>query len=161
LGLVATAGCEDYLTGTIKKHELTRPDKEDDRLRHIETLGAQTGPVFLVYRSQPALEQFLVGKTTAAPAVDFKAADGVRHTAWIISDAASQRRIEAEFAEMRALYIADGHHRCAAAARVYQEHCRSGCRDGSPYFLSVIFPQDQVQILPYHRTLKDLNGCSP
>jgi uncharacterized protein (DUF1015 family) len=157
-GLVAAASCEDYLKGTIKKHELTRPDKEDDRVRHIEALDAQTGPVFLVYRASAALDALVATQTAEAPSVDFTAADGVRHTAWVITDPAQTRFIEAEFGRMPCLYIADGHHRSAAAARVFQK--RSGAGD-SASFLSVIFPHNQVQILPYNRVLKDLNGLSP
>jgi uncharacterized protein (DUF1015 family) len=157
-GLVAAANCEDYLKGIIRKHELTRPDKEDDRVRHIETLDSQTGPVFLVYAAKPAMDQFVAAKTAEPPSIDFTAGDGVRHTAWGIADRAGIRFIEAEFARMPRLYIADGHHRSAAAARVFQKRNGAG-ESGS--FLSVIFPHNQMQILPYNRVLKDLNGLSP
>jgi uncharacterized protein (DUF1015 family) len=156
-GLVAAASCEDYLKGIIKKHELTRPDKEDDRVRHIEALESQTGPVFLVYRASSAIDRFVEKETAGQPSVDFTAPDGVRHTGWVISDPAQIRFIEAEFGRMPCLYIADGHHRSAAAARVYQT--RKGAGD-SASFLSVIFPHNQMQILPYNRVLKDLNGLS-
>jgi uncharacterized protein (DUF1015 family) len=156
-GLVAAASCEDYLKGIIKKHELTRPDKEDDRVRHIEALESQTGPVFLVYRARPAMDALVAKQTAGAPSVDFTSPDGVRHTAWVISDTAEIRFIEAEFGRMPCLYIADGHHRSAAAARVYQSHKGAG---DSASFLSVIFPHNQMQILPYNRVLKDLNGLS-
>ena len=156
-GLVAAASCEDYLKGIIKKHELTRPDKEDDRVRHIEALESQTGPVFLVYRASSAIDRFVEKETAGQPSVDFTAPDGVRHTGWVISDPAQIRFIEAEFGRMSCLYIADGHHRSAAAARVYQT--REGAGD-SASFLSVIFPHSQMQILPYNRVLKDLNGLS-
>jgi uncharacterized protein (DUF1015 family) len=158
IGVVAAASCNDYLQGVIKKHELTRPDKEDDRCRHIEVLEAQTGPVFLVYRANSAIDQFVARKTSEPPAIDFTAKDGVRHTAWVIAEAADIRLLESEFGRIQSLYIADGHHRCAAAARVY--HARRGMGDSSS-FLSVIFPHNQVQILPYNRVLKDLNGLSP
>jgi len=157
-GLVAAASCQDYLQGIIKKHELTRPDKEDDRVRHIEVLGSQTGPVFLVYRAQAALDELIATRTAAAPDIDFTAADGIRHTAWVLRNQADFRFIAAEFARLPALYIADGHHRCAAAARVYQ--ARRGAGE-SGFFLSVIFPHNQAQILPYNRVLKDLNGLTP
>jgi len=157
-GLVAAASCEDYLKGIIRKHELTRPDKEDDRVRHIEALDSQTGPVFLVYPANPALDQFVAGKTAEPPQIDFTAGDGVRHTAWVIADAAGIRFIESEFSRMPRLYIADGHHRSAAATRVFQK--RKGAGE-SASFLSVIFPHNQMQILPYNRVLKDLNGRSP
>jgi len=156
VGLVAAASCEDYLQGTIKKHELTRPDKEDDRVRHIETLGSQTGPVFLVYRAQPALSALVAKRVAEPPEIDFTAPDGVQHTAWVLKD--DTETVRQEFARLPGLYIADGHHRCAAAARVY--HARKGAGE-SGFFLSVIFPHDQVQILPYNRVLKDLNGLSP
>jgi len=157
-GLVAAASCEDYLAGGIRKHELTRPDKEDDRVRHIEALNAQTGPVFLVYRAQAALAGIFARRSAGVPDIDFTAADGVRHTAWVIADAADIRSVEAEFARLPALYIADGHHRSAAAARVFQARKGAG---KSAFFLAVIFPHDQVQILPYNRVVKDLNGLTP
>jgi len=158
VGFVAVASCQEYLDGVIKKHELTRPDKEDDRVRHIETLNSQTGPVFLAYRAQPALDAFIAKKIAEQPDVDFTAADGVRHTSWVVNDAAQIKFIEGEFARIPALYIADGHHRSAAAARVFQARKGAG---GSAYFLSVIFPHNQMQILPYNRVLKDLNGLTP
>lgn len=157
-GLVAAASCEDYLKGIIRKHELTRPDKEDDRLRHIQTLESQTGPVFLVYRATPGMDALVARQTAEAPSVDFTAPDGVRHTAWVIAQAAQIRFIEAEYNQMPCLYIADGHHRCAAAARACQ--ARNGAGE-SARFLSVIFPHNQMQILPYNRVLKDFNGLSP
>jgi len=168
VGLVAVASCEDYLRGVIKKHEFTRPDKGDDRVRHIETLHSQTGPVFLVYRASDALDQLVARKTAEAPDIDFTAADGVRHTAWVAGDAASLESIQAEFSRMACLYIADGHHRSAAAGRVYQSRKAAATERGTPlrddpsaFFLSVLFPHNQIQILPYNRVLKDLNGLSP
>ena len=158
VGFVAVASCEEYLSGIIKKHELTRPDKEDDRVRHIETLNSQTGPVFLAYRAQAALDEFIAKKITEPAEVDFTAKDGVRHTSWVVNDPAQIKFIEGEFARIPALYIADGHHRSAAAARVFQSRKGAG---HSGYFLSVIFPHNQMQILPYNRVLKDLNGLSP
>ncbi len=164
LGLVAAASCEDYLNSIIKKHEFTRPDKEDDRVRHIETLNSQTGPVFLTYRAQPALDKtfamiidgdgHIKGET---PDIDFTGADGVRHTSWTIRSDSGTRLIERAFQEIPALYIADGHHRSAAAARVFQSRKGAG---HSGQFLTVIFPHNQMQILPYNRVLKDMNGMS-
>jgi uncharacterized protein (DUF1015 family) len=156
-GLVAAASCEDYLWGVIKKHEFTRPDKEDDRVRHIEALDSQTGPVFLVYRARPDLNEFMAQRMAAPPEIDFTAPDGVRHSAWVIADDPDIRLISDAFAAIPCLYIADGHHRSAAAARVYQSRKGAG---HSAFFLSVIFPHDQMQILPYNRVLKDLNGLS-
>ncbi|HYE33680.1 MAG TPA: DUF1015 family protein [Methylomirabilota bacterium] len=158
IGLVAVASCEDYIAERIKKHEFTRPDKEDDRVRHIETLNSQTGPVFLAYRATETLNALTKKMTSGAPAVDFVAPDGVRHSAWVVEDAATATEIENAFAQIPALYIADGHHRSAAAARVFQSRKGAG---GSGWFLSVIFPHNQLQILPYNRALKDLNGHNP
>ena len=158
VGLVAAASCEEYLNGVIKKHEFTRPDKEDDRVRHIETLDSQTGPVFLTYRAAPALDEFVAKKIGELPAVDFSAKDGVRHTAWTVADAEGIRFIEEQFAKIPFLYIADGHHRSAAAARVFQSRKGAG---QSGQFLTVVFPHNQMQILPYNRVLKDLNGLNP
>ncbi|HEU0008736.1 MAG TPA: DUF1015 family protein [Verrucomicrobiae bacterium] len=157
-GLVAAASCQDYLDNVIKKHELTRPDKEDDRVRHIEALNSQTGPVFLTYRAAAKLDELFGKQTAGPPDVDFTAKDGVRHTAWTIADDGALEDIEAEFAHIPSLYIADGHHRSAAAARVCQSRKGAG---HSSRFLGVIFPHNQVQILPYNRVLKDLNGLTP
>ena len=165
VGLVAAASCEDYLNNVIKKHELTRPDKEDDRVRHIETLNSQTGPVFLTYRAIPALDktfamiidgdQHIKGES---PDIDFTAADGVRHTSWTIRSDSGTRLIQQAFQHIPFLYIADGHHRSAAAGRVFQSRKGAG---HSGQFLTVIFPHNQMQILPYNRVLKDLNGLTP
>ena len=158
VGLVAAASCEEYLNGVIKKHEFTRPDKEDDRVRHIETLNSQTGPVFLTYRAEAALDAFVAKKISEPPAVDFTAKDGVRHTSWTVSSADDIRFVAAQFAKIPFLYIADGHHRCAAAGRVFKALDGAG---HSGQFLAVIFPHNQMQILPYNRVLKDLNGLTP
>ena len=157
-GLVAAASCEEYLRGVIKKHELTRVDKEDDRVRHMEALNAQTGPVFLVHRAGDVLDKFIARTVSKNPDVDFTAADGVRHSSWTISASADIKFIERAFAGVQQLYIADGHHRSAAAARVFKNRQGAG---GSGFFLAVIFPHDRVQILPYNRVLKDLNGWTP
>jgi uncharacterized protein (DUF1015 family) len=158
VGLVAAASCEEYLKNIIKKHELTRVDKEDDRVRHIEALNSQTGPVFLTYRAVKAFDAFVAKKISETPAVDFTAPDGVRHTSWVISDTDEIKFVETQFAEIPFLYIADGHHRSAAAARVFQSRQGAG---HSGQFLAVIFPHNQMQILPYNRVLKDLNGHTP
>jgi uncharacterized protein (DUF1015 family) len=157
-GLVAAASCEEYLRGIIIKHEFTRPDKEDDRVRHIESLNSQTGPVFLTYRANDKLDKFVAQKISGKMEIDFTAKDGVRHSSWKISDAEEIRFIESQFAQIPFLYIADGHHRSAAAARVFQS--RKGAGE-SEKFLAVIFPHNQMQILPYNRVLKDLNGWTP
>jgi uncharacterized protein (DUF1015 family) len=157
-GLVAVASCDDYWNGTIRKHEKTHPDKEEDRARHIETLNAQTGPVFLVYPSNPNFNDLVSSQTKEPPDVDFQASDGVHHTGWIINGPALIRCIGSIFARVPHLYIADGHHRSAAAARIAER--RSGDAQ-SNYFLCVLFPHTQVQIQAYNRVIKDLNGFTP
>jgi uncharacterized protein (DUF1015 family) len=157
-GFVAVASCEEYLRGEIRKHELTRPDKEDDRTRHIESLDAQTGPAFLVYRAVPVLDQILASVMASEPETDFTAPDGVRHTVWGVGDAETVAQVEGGFSVVSRLYIADGHHRTAAAARVHQARGGAG---GSACFLAGIFPHDQVQVLAYHRVLLDLAGRTP
>ena len=157
-GLVAAASCEEYQRGIIRKHEQTRVDKENDRVWHIETLNAQTSPVFLTYPADRALDAFIAEKTSGKPEIDFTAGDGVRHVSWTIPGPHDLRFIEKQFVRIPRLYIADGHHRSAAAARVYQS--RQGAGE-SGRFLAVIFPHNQVQILPYNRVLKDLNNWTP
>ena len=158
VGLVAAASCAEYLANIIKKHELTRPDKEDDRVRHIEALNSQTGPVFLTYRAVAAFDAFVAKKISEAPAVDFAGKDGVQHTSWTIAGADEIKFVESQFAQIPFLYIADGHHRSAAAGRVFKSRNGAG---HSGRFLTVIFPHNQMQILPYNRVLKDLNGHTP
>jgi uncharacterized protein (DUF1015 family) len=158
VGLVAAASCEEYLGGAIKKHELTRPDKVDDRVRHIEALNAQTGPVFLTYRAKAELDKFVAKKISKKSDVDFTARDGVRHTAWVIAEEDEIKFIETQFSTIPFLYIADGHHRSAAATRVFRSRNGAG---QSGQFLAVIFPHNQMQILPYHRVVKDLNNWTP
>ena len=155
-GVVGLASCAEYLANIVRKHELTRPDKEDDRVRHIATLDAQTGPVFLTYQAVPEIDALVARLTTAgAPEIDFTAPDGVRHSSWPVVEAADIAVLQDAFARLPALYIADGHHRSAAAGRIYQQRGGAG---GSAGFLSVIFPHDQMKILPYNRVLQDLNG---
>ena len=156
-GLVALADCGEYVSGGIKKHELTRPAKEDDRVRHMEALDSQTGLVFLTYRAVTAIDSFVEERTAATADYDFVAADGVRHVAWSVTDEMGISFLEDAFATVDVLYIADGHHRSAAAARIY------GARDGaggSGGFITVIFPDHQMQILAYNRVVKDFNGLS-
>ncbi len=157
-GLVAAASCEEYQRGIIRKHEQTRVDKENDRVRHIETLNAQTSPVFLTYPAARALDTFIAEKTAGKPEIDFTARDGVRHMSWTLREPHDIRFIETQFARIPNLYIADGHHRSAAAARVYQSRQGTG---ESGRFLAVIFPHNQMQVLPYNRALKDLNSWTP
>ena len=157
-GLVAVSSCAEYDSGLIKKHELTRPEKEKDRIRHIEALDAQTGPVFLVYPANAELNSLFQKIAESAPAIDFASSDGVRHSAWIVHNPKDSQFIEAQFASMPNTYIADGHHRSAAAAVVARR--RKGANH-SNLFLTVLFPHDQVQILPYNRFVHDLNGWEP
>lgn len=156
-GLVAVSSCAEYNSGLIKKHELTRPEKEEDRVRHIEALDAQTGPVFLVYPARAELDARFEKITESAPAIDFASNDGVRHSAWIIQNPEDAQFIETQFASMPNTYIADGHHRSAAAAVAR----RRGNTDHSDFFLTVLFPHNQVQIFPYNRFVHDLNGWEP
>jgi uncharacterized protein (DUF1015 family) len=163
------AGCyslDEYDRGIIKKHERTRRDKEDDRTRHMLALGAQTGPVFMVFRGQPAIDEVVAHATNADPLFDVDAVDGVRHTLWRVGGRDCDALVSA-FTEVQSLYIADGHHRAASAARARQEiHDRAmprpalGTADCTT-MLGVAFPHDQAQILPYNRTVKDLGPLSP
>ncbi len=159
-GLVAAASVAAYDANRIKKHEFTRPDKEDDRVRQIEALNAQTGPVLLAYPSQPAADELLTQASSGVPDADVTAPDGIRHTIWAVRDTALIARITAAFDAMPALYIADGHHRSAAASRVAAARRKPGAEQSSDYFLSVIFPHRQMRIMDYNRVVKDLNGLS-
>ena len=157
------AGCfsvDEYERDVIKKHERTRRDKEDDRTRHILELRAQTGVVFLTYKASRGVTAVAQRATAGEPLYDFAAADGVHHTLWRVSDADANTLV-AEFAAIPALYIADGHHRAASAARARAELRGQPNGEESATFIAVAFPDDQVQILPYHRTVKDLAGRSP
>ena len=156
-GLVAGASVADYDTNRIRKHEFTRPVKEDDRVRQIDAVNAQTGPVLLAYPDTPAVDAILAAATQAEPALDVTADDGIRHTLWVIEDAATINQLTAAFNAMHALYIADGHHRSAAASRVAKMRNQ---QQGSNYFLSVIFPAHEMKILDYNRVVKDLNGLA-
>ena len=161
-GLVAAASVDAYDHDRIKKHEFTRPKKEDDRVRQIDALDAQTGPVFLVYPSQQELDSILVAAAEADADLDVTALDGVRHQVWLISDDERIARVGELFDGMTSLYVADGHHRSAAASRVAAQRKagNNGHTGDEPYnyFLTVIFPHNQMQILPYNRVVRDLNG---
>jgi len=158
-GIVATFDTKDYLSGVLKQHEKTRKDKEDDRTRHIETLGAHTGPAFLTYRDDAAIDAIVADACRREPLYDFTAPDGIRHSVWKIasaSECAADELVEL-FARIPVAYIADGHHRSAAAARYAAERNFEG---ESRYFLAVIFPASQLKILPYNRLVSGLNGLS-
>jgi uncharacterized protein (DUF1015 family) len=164
VGLVAGASCQDYLDDVIKKHELTRPDKENDRLRHIETLGAQTGPVFLTYRRKEAIDALIAEGMAKGPEYDFATNDGVRHIFHVVAEPGLVGRIQAAFGSLDHLYVADGHHRSAAATRIKvkrdQQNAHPTGREEYNFFLAVIFPHNQMKILPYNRVVRDLNGQS-
>ncbi|MBP5285063.1 MAG: DUF1015 domain-containing protein [Kiritimatiellae bacterium] len=158
-GIVATFDTKDYLSGVLKQHEKTRKDKEDDRTRHIETLRAHTGPAFLTYRDDKAIDSIVAEACRAAPLYSFTAPDGVGHAVWEIASGGSCRADELQelFARIPVAYIADGHHRSAAAARYAGER---GFEGESRWFLAVAFPASQLKILAYNRLVADLNGLS-
>jgi uncharacterized protein (DUF1015 family) len=166
-GVAACFSIDEYENDVIRKHERTRRDKEDDRTRHMLALGAQTGPVFLTYRATADVNDIAKRVVADAPLFDFTAPDGVGHTLWPVRGA-DARALAAGFARIDALYIADGHHRAASAARARADLRGRGCKgqqlgDGADFntMLAVAFPHDQVQILPYNRVVKDLAGVSP
>ena len=163
-GLVALASVEEYDQGRIKKHEFTRPVKENDRVQLIQTHESQSGPVLLFFRQRPKVAQWFEGVTSRQPDVQFVAPDTVEHTVWSVRDDAQINDIIEAFRDIPALYIADGHHRSAAASRVRAAR-RASEKSNTPRpedgFLAVIFPNDQLQILPYNRVVKDLHGHTP
>jgi len=162
-GIVAAASVADYDTNRIRKHEFTRPDKEDDRVRQIDALDAQTGPVLLAYPDAPEVDAILAAASSRTPDSDAEL-DGVRHTLWVIRDPAIQARITAAFNAMPALYIADGHHRSASASRIAaaRRAANPGHTGAEPYnfFLSVIFPAHEMRIMDYNRVITDLHGLT-
>lgn len=163
-GIVACSWIDDYLSGVIKKHENTREDKELDRIRHVDTTNAHTGPIFLAYRQKEALRE-LVKKVKAAPSMyDFVSEDGIRHRVWRVQASEAAAGIGRAFEETSVTYIADGHHRAASAVKVglkrREEHPGYTGEEAYNYFLSVLFPDEELMILPYNRVVKDLNGNS-
>ena len=157
-GLVAAASVADYDSNRIRKHEFTRPDKEDDRVRQIEALNAQTGPVLLAYPASADADALIDAIAQGAPEADVTADDGIRHQIWVLHDAAQIAAITRTFDGMSALYIADGHHRSAAASRVAAARHQHGQKLSADSFLAVIFPHHQMKIMDYNRVVKDLNG---
>ena len=164
-GLVGCCEYQEYYDGRIKKHELTRPTKENDRVRHVECLNANAEPVFFSYRGIPEINDFVGTVSVGLPVYDFVADDGVRHELWTISDPKQIEFLENAFLRVPDLYVADGHHRTAAAARVGQKR-----KDSNPshegdeeynFFMTVLFPDDQLEIFDYNRVVKDLNDLSP
>jgi len=162
-GLVACASIDDYVNEVIKKHENTREEKEQDRIRHIDTCNAQTGPIFLAYREQPEISVIIrCIQQDEEPVYDFTAPDGVTHRVWVIDDRADIEALEKEFAAMDQIYIADGHHRAASAVKVglkrRAEHPDYDGTEEFNFFLSVLFPDSELKILPYNRVIRDWNG---
>ncbi len=161
-GIVGCASVQEYLDNTIKKHELTRKDKEDDRTNHVRVTNAHSGPIFLTYRAQPSIDTIVTGVCASAPEYDFVAGDDIRHRLWVITDPQTLVAIQNEFKAIPALYVADGHHRSAAAARVGKElaDANPGHRGDEEYnfFLAVLFPHKQLRIMDYNRVVRDLNG---
>lgn len=164
-GFVVAANVDDYLNNRIKKHELTRRDKEDDRMKHVQITGANIEPVFLSFPDNSVLQGIIDKVSSGTPEYDFVSIDGFGHHFWVISDKATIETITSEFAKIPALYIADGHHRSAAAARVGEERAKADPNhNGSEeynYFLAVCFPASHLNIIDYNRVVKDLNGLSP
>jgi uncharacterized protein (DUF1015 family) len=156
-GLACAASLADYATNRIRKHELTTPVKEDDRVRQIEAINAQTGPVMIGYPSAPEIDAMLAQASGGKPDVDVTAEDGVRHQMWVVADDGTIDKLSRAFDALPAIYIGDGHHRSAAAARVAAARKSDGSHQ---YFLSVIFPEREMTILDYNRVVKDLNGRS-
>lgn len=163
-GIVACASIDDYLNNVIKKHENTRADKELDRINHVDTCSAQTGPIFLAYRANAVISAEVAKAKQEKPVYSFTAVDGIRHQVWKISSKESVEAIENAFAGINQIYIADGHHRAASAVKVGLRR-----REANPgytgneefnYFLSVLFPDEELMIMPYNRVVKDLNGLS-
>jgi uncharacterized protein (DUF1015 family) len=158
-GLVCVSSVNDYEHGIIKKHELTRPDKELDRINHIKITGAQTGNVFLAYKNVPAIDSLVKEwKSVHNPVYDFTAGDGVQHTIWVINDDSVIKAISKLFTDqVDCTYIADGHHRAASAAKV-RKNLGEKAPPGASYFLTTLFPSNQLQIMDYNRVVKDLHG---
>ena len=163
-GLVGCVSVAEYEAGLIKKHELTRFDKENERVNHINTAGAQTGLVFLLYRSREAIDRIISGIVKGPPEYDFTTSDGVTHTAWVVGDSGTIKALQKEFSRVECLYIADGHHRAASAATVARMR-----REKNPahigteeynYFVATLFSHEQLKILDYNRVVKDLRGMT-
>lgn len=164
-GIVACASIDDYCNNVIKKHENTRSDKEQDRIRHVDVCNMQTGPIFLAYRSNDALREIISQTKQETPINDFVSEDGVGHRVWVIDDSQRIKQIQESFHEISSIYIADGHHRCASAVKVglmrRKTHPDYTGREEFNFFLSVLFPDEELRIMDYNRVVKDLNGFTP
>ena len=161
-GVVGCASIDDYRNNVIKKHENTRADKEEDRIRHVDTCSMQTGPIFLAYRAKEDLKEKIGELKKQAPVYDFVSEDGIGHRVWVIDNNSDVSMIEEAFGKIPAIYIADGHHRCASAVKVglkrREQYPDYTGEEEFNYFLSVIFPDEELRILDYNRVVKDLNG---
>ena len=163
-GIVACASIDDYQNNIIKKHENTRADKEQDRINHVDICSAQTGPIFLAYRTNEAIQELVTEVVKTAPVYDFVSEDGITHRVWVIAADTDVALIQQTFAGIQEIYIADGHHRCASAVKVgLKRRAENPDYTGAEefnYFLSVLFPADELSIMDYNRVVKDLNGLS-
>lgn len=165
-GIVGCSSIDDYMNGVVKKHELTREDKEQDRIHHVDSCNANTGPIFLACRYPEELLALMENwKTEHAPVYDFTSEDEITHRVWVVDEEAKLQKIRELFGEIPSIYIADGHHRAASAVKVglkrRAEHPDYTGKEEFNFFLSVVFPFDQLTILPYHRIVKDLKGMTP
>lgn len=163
-GLAACVSVDDYLNGTVRKHENTRRQKEEDRIRHVDTCSAQTGPIFLAYRANSEVKEIIERYRKEIPLYDFVSEDGIAHRVWVIGEKQDEIRLQELFEQIGTVYIADGHHRCASAVQVALKR-----RDADPaytgneefnYFLSVLFADDQLMIMDYNRVVRELNGLT-
>ena len=163
-GIVACSSIDDYENQVIKKHENTRADKEQDRIRHVDTCSAQTGPIFLAYRANEVISAVVAKNKEKAPLYDFVAEDGIRHRAFVIDEAEDISKVKNAFAQIGEIYIADGHHRAASAVKVglkrRQEHPDYDGTEEFNYFLSVLFPDEELMIMDYNRVVKDLKSMT-
>ena len=163
-GIVACASIDDYFNGTIKKHENTREEKEQDRIRHVDTLDTQTGPIFLAYRLDAVLKEIIEETKRKTPVYDFISEDKITHRVWVIDESEMMERIQQCFVKINKIYIADGHHRAASAIKVgckrRKEHPGYTGEEEFNYFLCTLFAEEELEILDYNRVVKDLNGLS-
>lgn len=164
IGLVACASIDDYLNNVIKKHENTREEKEIDRINHVDICNAHTGPIFLAYRANQIISDTIVEEMKSAPIYSFTSVDGIKHNVWKIEDDRTINKIKEAFNSIESIYIADGHHRAASAVKVglkrRKENPNYTGKEEFNFFLSVLFPHDQLMIMPYNRAVRDLNGLS-
>ena len=164
-GIAACASIDDYLNNRIKKHENTRADKERDRIRHVDACNMQTGPIFLAYRTDSVLQEITARTKKEPPLYDFVSEDGIGHRVWSISDGERVEAVRNAFERIPAVYIADGHHRCASAVKVglmrREAHPDYTGEEEFNYFLSVLFPSEELKIMDYNRVVRDLNGLTP